>query len=186
MDLNYETLTKFESAGLLLRDFFISYDGGSLKSAYISLADESGNFTGQDWLDIEYDFNALFVGPLALKAAPYASVYLEDEALVMGKATLCHREFMEKLGLSANQENSMPDDHISYVLELAVLLSANARQSAEYMPAFNQYVMEYIAKWVPDYIDKIKINAQTAALQNIAEKLSYWLGELITRVSYEQ
>ncbi len=28
MDLNYEALTKFESAGLLLRDFFISYDGG--------------------------------------------------------------------------------------------------------------------------------------------------------------
>ncbi|MEA7543853.1 molecular chaperone TorD family protein, partial [Salmonella enterica subsp. enterica serovar Montevideo] len=41
-----------------------------------------------------HDFNALFVGPGKLLAAPFASVYLEDDALVMGKATLEIRDFM--------------------------------------------------------------------------------------------
>jgi TorA maturation chaperone TorD len=46
-------------------------------------------------VEAEYDFNALFVGPQTLKAAPYASVYLEEDASVMGKSTLSIREFMQ-------------------------------------------------------------------------------------------
>lgn len=45
-----------------------------------------------------------------------------------------------------------------------------------------RYVNSYITEWVPEYIEKIKINAQTAPLRKVAEKLSYWLDELITRV----
>ncbi|EOV2690320.1 TorD/DmsD family molecular chaperone, partial [Citrobacter freundii] len=33
----YETLTIFESTGLLLRDFFISHDSCTLKAAYSAL-----------------------------------------------------------------------------------------------------------------------------------------------------
>jgi TorA maturation chaperone TorD len=40
--------------------------------------------TEQEWLEAEYDFNALFVGPQTLKAAPFASVYLEEDALANG------------------------------------------------------------------------------------------------------
>lgn len=126
----YETLTIFESTGLLLRDFFISHDSHTLKAAYSALEAHASRLTEQEWLDAEYDFNALFVGPQTLKAAPFASVYLEEDALVMGKSTLSIREFMANIGLSINHKNNIPDDHISYVLELAVLLSANARTSA--------------------------------------------------------
>ncbi|MDI8799770.1 molecular chaperone TorD family protein, partial [Salmonella enterica subsp. enterica serovar Montevideo] len=37
------------------------------------------NLTDRAWLEAEYDFNALFVGPGKLLAAPFASVYLEDD-----------------------------------------------------------------------------------------------------------
>ncbi|EDV1161615.1 molecular chaperone, partial [Salmonella enterica subsp. enterica serovar Java] len=87
------------------------------------------NLTDRAWLEAEYDFNALFVGPGKLLAAPFASVYLEDDALVMGKATLEIRDFMAALGLSVNQESNIPDDHISCVLELTTLLLANTRQT---------------------------------------------------------
>ncbi len=179
----YKTLTIFESTGLLLRDFFISYDGQTLKAAYSALDKNAVALTEQEWLEAEYDFNALFVGPQTLKAPPFASVYLEEDALVMGKSTLSIREFMANIGLSISNANNIPDDHISCVLELTVLLLANARASAEYQVMLNRYVSEYIAIWVPAYIVKININAQTATLKTVAERLSSWLDELNTRVS---
>lgn len=179
----YKTLTIFESTGLLLRDFFISHDGQTLKAAYSALVKNAVALTEQEWLEAEYDFNALFVGPQMLKAPPFASVYLEEDALVMGKSTLSIREFMANIGLSISNANNIPDDHISCVLELAVLLLANARASAEYQVMLNRYVSEYIEIWVPAYIVKININAQTATLKTVAERLSSWLDELNTRVS---
>ncbi|MDU5689325.1 MAG: molecular chaperone TorD family protein [Citrobacter freundii] len=174
----YETLTIFESTGLLLRDFFISHDSCTLKAAYSAL-----DTNASEWLEAEYDFNALFVGPQKLKAAPFASVYLEEDALVMGKSTLSIREFMANIGLSISVVNNIPDDHISCVLELAVLLSANSRASSEYQVTLTRYASEYVAVWVPEYIEKININAQTATLKNVAGRLSSWLDELKTRVS---
>lgn len=179
----YKTLTIFESTGLLLRDFFISHDGQTLKAAYSALDKNALALTEQEWLEAEYDFNALFVGPQTLKAPPFASVYLEEDALVMGKSTLSIREFMANIGLYISHVNNIPDDHISCVLELAVLLLANARVSAEYQVMLNRYAKEYIAIWVPEYIEKININAQTATLKTVAERLSSWLDELNTRVS---
>ncbi|EAP1707831.1 molecular chaperone [Salmonella enterica] len=180
----YKTLTDPELSGLLLRDFFNTDSSASLMSAYSALNPrQAPTLTEQEWLGIEYDFNALFIGPQKLKAAPFASVYLEEEALVMGRTTLDIREFMASVGLYVNKENIIPDDHISYVLELAVLLSANARQTAEYEEVLRQYVLTYLTQWVPLFIEKIKINARTAALRAVAEKLAFWLDELKTGVS---
>lgn len=124
-------------------------------SAYSALNPRKApTLTEQEWLGIEYDFNALFIGPKKLKAAPFASVYLEEEALVMGRTTLDIREFMASVGLYVNKENIIPDDHISYVLELAVFLSANARQTAEYEEVLRQYVLTYLTQWVPLFIEK--------------------------------
>ncbi len=103
MDSIYESLTELEKQGLHCV-IFNSHDSRSLKSAYVRLNPTAAvNLTDRAWLEAEYDFNALFVGPGKLLAAPFASVYLEDDALVMGKATLEMREFMAALGLSVNQ-----------------------------------------------------------------------------------
>lgn len=178
----YETLTIFESTGLLLRDFFISHDNCTLKAAYSALDTNASALTEQEWLEAEYDFNALFVGPQKLKAAPFASVYLEEDALVMGKSTLSIREFMANIGLSISVVNNIPDDHISCVLELAVLLSANARASSEYRVTLTRYASG-MSRCGARVYRKININAQTATLKNVAGRLSSWLDELKTRVS---
>ncbi|CAI9398284.1 MULTISPECIES: TorD/DmsD family molecular chaperone [Citrobacter] len=187
MDLFNNTLTDSESSGLLLRDFFHSRDGESLKAACIAL-DPPAVFvmTASAWQEVEYDYNALFIGPCALKAAPYASVYLEEEGLVMGKTTRTIRDFMASIGLSINSENNIPDDHISYVIELAIVLSANVRQSPQYRDMLARYINDYVALWVPEFIARIKRYAQTATLHAVAEKLSYWIDELKRDYLYEQ
>ncbi|VEA38013.1 dehydrogenase [Salmonella enterica subsp. enterica] len=68
----------------------------------------------------------------------------EDDALVMGKATLEIRDFMAALGLSVNQESNIPDDHISCVLELTTLLLANIRQTSQYRTTLTQYINNYL------------------------------------------
>lgn len=84
MDSIYESLTEIRKTGLTLRDFFNSHDSRSLKSAYVRLNPTAAvNLTDRAWLEAEYDFNALFVGHGKLLAAPFASVYLEEDALVM-------------------------------------------------------------------------------------------------------
>lgn len=70
MDSIYEYLTELESSGLLLRDFFISSDSQTLKSAYLALNKEAAELSDSDWLAAEYDFNALFVGPGKLRPHP--------------------------------------------------------------------------------------------------------------------
>ncbi|EGP0903747.1 molecular chaperone [Salmonella enterica] len=186
MDSIYESLTELERTGLTLRDFFNSHDSRSLKSAYVRLNPTAAvNLTDRAWLEAEYDFNALFVGPGKLLAAPFASVYLEDDALVMGKATLEIRDFMAALGLSVNQESNIPDDHISCVLELTTLLLANTRQTSPYRSTLSQYINNYLTKWVPLYIEKIKTHAQTTTLYTVADILFYWLAELKREYQYE-
>jgi TorA maturation chaperone TorD len=164
-------LIPFEVTGLLLRDFFIANNNSTLVTAYLALEPDAQKNT----LAMEYDFNALFLGPQALKAAPYASVYLEEEATVMGKTTLELREFMRQLGLSINHDNHLPDDHVSYALELCVLLLTNVRQQPELKEMLFRYVFDYIAKWMPLFILNITGNAQTMELKKVASRLADWL-----------
>ncbi|MFW6241995.1 MAG: molecular chaperone TorD family protein [Thermodesulfobacteriota bacterium] len=77
-----------------LRDFFLAGDGDALKKAFAILApsfDREAPFV-EDWEAAEFVFNRLFVGPAALEAPPYASVYLDEEPVVMGQTTRNVRE----------------------------------------------------------------------------------------------
>ncbi len=67
-----------------LRDFFFSVHGREMAAAVSQL--EKVSFPAPevtDWEAVEYDFNRLFVGPMALEAPPYASFYLDPEPLLM-------------------------------------------------------------------------------------------------------
>ena len=64
-----------------------------------------------NWQAEEYAFNRLFVGPQAVPAPPYASVYLEAEPRLMGNAATDMREILQALGLAAPE--GQPDDFIA-------------------------------------------------------------------------
>lgn len=101
----------------------------------------------------------------------------------MGKTTLELREFMQQLGLSINNENHLPDDHVSYALELCVLLLINVRQQPELKEMLFRYVFEYVAKWMPLFVLNITGNAQTMELKKVASRLAGWLDELKMRAA---
>ncbi|EMN1409483.1 molecular chaperone TorD family protein [Enterobacter cloacae] len=178
----YEALTSFEIKGLTFRDFFNAADTTSRCASLHLLFPESRAWQQDEALEVEYDFNALFVGPATLLAPPYASVYLDEEPLLMGATTLRVREFLQNMGLFVTEENSVPDDHISYEMELAVMLSVHARHSPQYHDALTRFVLGHLELWLPAFITKINDCAKTSAMKCLASQLTNWFDELKTRV----
>lgn len=149
-----------------LRDFFASKNSCDLQAAYERLR---GDFSGQpiNWHDVEYLFNRLFVGPMAVEAPPYASIYLDEEAQVMGRVTLQVRDVYDALSLKApslEHNGVLPDDHIALELDALVALlavqdwcheihgsSVVEKESRMYLT----WLSEHMAIWIPQFTAKI-------------------------------
>lgn len=101
-----------------LRDFFAAQDCDDLRAASEVIAREFGMPLPDtvDWLEVEYDFNRLFVGPAALPAPPYASAY-EEEPTLMSQRTLEVRNLYRRMGLAVPDQGSVPDDHLAFELD---------------------------------------------------------------------
>ncbi|WP_194206896.1 molecular chaperone [Superficieibacter sp. 1612_C1] len=176
----------WELTGLLLRDFFHAADAATLRQSLTALSalfpQEQRLMPSQpDWREVEYDFNRLFVGPRALLAAPYSSVYLDSETLLMGKSTQQVKELYQALGLSIANENQIPEDHISYEIETCLLLVKNKSTDAAYN-ALQWFVTEHLDLWLPQFVEKIASHASTPAINAVATLLTNWFGELKSRV----
>ena len=100
--------------GLLigLRDFFMAENEDQLRLAYVAAtgalapgaipAPEAANV---DWEETLFGFNRLFVGPMALQAPPYSSVWLSPEPYLMGKSALDARHVYHMLGLESDRKS---------------------------------------------------------------------------------
>ncbi|MGV1098391.1 TorD/DmsD family molecular chaperone [Thiovibrio sp. JS02] len=125
---------------------------------------------------------ALFVGPFALQAPPYGSVYLEKSGLLMGESTVQALRFYEKAGLALD----MPDapDHIAIELEFVghlASLTAHALQNGDRMGAYNSlalqtdFVHRLLAPWVPSLAVAIRENATCFFYPALADCLAHFL-----------
>jgi TorA maturation chaperone TorD len=162
-----------------LRDFFLAGDGEGLKKAYDSMALA---FQGEapevdDWEAAEFVFNRLFVGPAALEAPPYASVYLDAEPVVMGETTRNVREMYASIGLESPWKNQLPDDHVSLELDAALAMNHLAAQSglAE-MREIRMRFLDHLRAWIPRFVERIRnAPSQHPAIAQAAECLAEWL-----------
>jgi TorA maturation chaperone TorD len=141
-----------------LRDFFLARNKLELERAYRELAD---NFPGnvpevEDWEEVEFAFNRLFVGPAALEAPPFASVYMDADQLVMGKTTLEVREMYASIGLESPWKSTLPDDHISLELDATLAMNHLVLQTglAE-MQDLRSRFLEHMDTWVSLFVDRI-------------------------------
>jgi TorA maturation chaperone TorD len=142
-----------------LRDFFISRNAAELEAAYGKLrgAPQEPLPEVRDWREAEYAFNRLFVGPVALEAPPFASVYLDNEPLVMGPTTMAVRQVYALLGLESPWKNTLPDDHVSLELDAALALSRAAGKVD--LPDLDRvrrfFVAEHMNAWLPEFHNRV-------------------------------
>ncbi len=139
-----------------------------------------------DLESLKVDFAKLFVGPYELSAAPYGSVYLEDERKMMGNSTLDARDRYRDAGLDTAKTFKDAPDHISAELEFMHYLiykeiEAFANSDIEMAIAFIQrqksFLEDHLMAWVPQFANNIIENAENAFYPNLAKATEAFLKE---------
>jgi len=68
-------------------------------------------------------YQRLFIGPYALPAPPWSSVYLDRENALFGVSTLSLRRWLRENGIAMQQPDNEPEDHIGLLLLLSAWLA---------------------------------------------------------------
>lgn len=182
-------VSQYNEEGLLaaLRDFFMAVDGQSMAAAYARLVTAAAEPAPlvEDWLPVEFAFNRLFVGPRALLAPPYASVYLDPEPQLMGQTTLQVRELYRLLDLRSPWENVIPDDHISFELDAChQLLVVQQTIASPELDAVCHFLVAHMQRWIPAFAARVQAAPGTPpALLFVVEQVQRWLAHVAGRTA---
>ena len=71
----------------------------------------------------------LFIGPYALPAPPWGSVWLDRESVLFGDSTLALRQWMRENNIAFEMQQNEPEDHFGTLLLLAAWLAENGREA---------------------------------------------------------
>lgn len=95
-----------------------------------------------------FEYNRLFVGPGALVAPPYESVYLSAEKALMQAETLAVRQFYQSYGKELDPNRHEPEDHLAFELEFYAYLHT-IEPPARGVAAMERFWEEHLRRWVP-------------------------------------
>ncbi|WP_409308996.1 Tat proofreading chaperone DmsD [Pectobacterium sp. B1J-3] len=107
-------------------------------------------------LQPDYDENLmvtwqqLFIGPDALAAPPWGSVYLDRENVLFGDSTLALRQWLYQRGIEPQFEQQEPEDHIGLMLMLVAW-------SAENQPDWvSDILADHLLPWAMRYLELLE------------------------------
>lgn len=105
-----------------------------------------GGFTQQASEPLADAYQRLFIGPGALAAPPWGSVYLDKESVVFGDSTLALRHWLAARGITSFHPPQEPEDHIGLMVLMAAWL-------AEQRPAeVDDFLSAHLLPWAPRYL----------------------------------
>jgi TorA maturation chaperone TorD len=150
---------------------------GSEAFRYITMMRSEWIGRGNEIDDLCVDFAKLFVGPYALLAPPYGSVYLDSERRVMGSSTMDVHTRYVNAGLEIATHFKEPPDHIAVELEFMHFLifkeiDATSRndidRAIEYVDQQEAFLENHLAAWVPVFARHVVENATTDFYKHLA------------------
>lgn len=141
-----------------LSRFFFASNATEMMTSYGELALVFPVPAVDDWSAVEFSFNRLFVGPRALLAPPYASIYLDgDNTRLMNESTMKIRQLYELVGLVSPWLNKIPDDHVA--LELDALWQIEAAMESvdsSQLKDVHAYLLTHLQAWVPLFHERVR------------------------------
>ena len=179
-----------EKMAQTLRDLFAARNNGARFSALERLADfrAAGEralpamppYEASAFREAEYAFNRIFVGPGHVPAPPYASVYLDAEPLLMGRAAVSMRDLFRSMGLAVREEDNLPEDHLACELEAWLVLRSLAsaddgalRRSAD--EALLWLLDGHMQIWIPEFLSRARAESMPEPLSDALDCLEAWL-----------
>jgi TorA maturation chaperone TorD len=135
-----------------------------------------------DELALRVDHAALFVGPFALAAPPYGSVYLEERGALMGDTTRAAQAAYAAAGLTVTLPE--PPDHVAVELEFMHYLADQERRAAtrgdggeaeRLAGEERRFLIEHLGAWAPAFCAAVKQAARTRFYRLLAECLATFL-----------
>lgn len=110
------------------------------------------------------EFHRLFVGPGALIAPPYESVYLSPEQVLMQAETLAVRQFYRSNGKELAPDRREPDDHLAFELEFY----AHLQTEANGLDAMRRFCTEHLQRWVPAFCERVIAGTRSSFYRSLA------------------
>lgn len=124
----------------------------------------------------------LFIGPYALPAPPWGSVWLDRESVLFGDSTLALRQWMRENGIAFEMQQNEPEDHFGTLLLLAAWLIENGRDSE-----CDQLLAWHLLPWSTRFLSVFVDNAGHpfyTALGRLAQlTLADWRSTLVIPVA---
>lgn len=124
---------------------------------------------------LENEYQRLFIGPDALPAPPWGSVYLDKEKVIFGDSLVALREFMTANGLEITLSQNEPEDHFGLMLLLSAYL---AEQQAV---TFAEFFANHLLPWSYRFLTLLQAEPDSfyTGLAQLAELLlKAWQMEL--------
>ena len=135
---------------------------------------------------IKVDYARLFLGPFAMMAPPYGSVYLEGKRRLMGDSTLNALQRYREAGVGIDGDFKDAPDHITVELEFmsflifkAIEASGNS-DSAETVFSFEKqrsFFEDHLGAWVFEFVDAVEKNAAAEFYRNLVKATAAFLKE---------
>lgn len=105
--------------------------------------------------DLAADFNNIYLTH-GMRAAPYGSVWLDEDHLMMQAPTFAVREVYKRHGVHVADWRHMADDHISHELRfVALLLERGEDKEAA------RFLKQHILSWLPQFAQRVGQRAGT-------------------------
>lgn len=131
---------------------------------------------------LEQAWQRLFIGPWALPAPPWGSVWLDRESVLFGDSTLALRQWMRENEIDVGAASNEPEDHIGLLLLMAAWLAENGRADA-----LEQLLAWHLLPWASRFVQVFCENAghpfYTALGELTRQTLAGWREGLVMPVA---
>jgi TorA maturation chaperone TorD len=140
------------------------------------------NFKATSEEPLSEAFQRLFVGPYALPAPPWGSVWLDRENVLFGDSTLALRQWMRENGISFESEQNEPEDHFGTMLMLGAWLKENNRDEE-----WQQLLGWHLLPWSGRFLEEFIAHAEHPFYRSLGElaqqTLAFWKTQLLFPVA---
>ncbi len=130
-------------------------------------------------------YQRIFVGPHALPAAPWGSVYLDKENVLFGDSMLELRRWMRENDIAHQLEQNEPDDHIGILLMLAAWLAEQGQEQR-----LDELLAWHLLPWAGRFLELFTQNAGHPFYQGLGEltrlTLADWRAGMLMPVAVKE